>query len=253
VTRARTDRHVTWDGCFNVRDLGGLPTVDGRRTSWGAIVRADGLVRLSTAGWDALWAHGVRTIVDLRNDDELVKMPDLAPRPAGLITVHVPLDDSADTAFWEYCWSNELDGTSLYYPLFLERKPERCAAALAAIARAEPGGVAFHCGAGRDRTGLISLLLLALVGVEPETIVADYELSNPRLGPLWAAHGLPDQGPMVEAILKRRNTTARALILDILASLDAGAYLLAAGLNEDDLTAIRARLLGPADGRTVQP
>jgi hypothetical protein len=65
------DRHLDWDGCFNVRDLGGLPTAGDHVTRRGAPVRADSLAGLSAAGWDALRAHGVRTVVDLRNDDEV--------------------------------------------------------------------------------------------------------------------------------------------------------------------------------------
>jgi protein-tyrosine phosphatase len=208
-------------------------------------VRADGLDRLSAAGWAALEAHGIRTVVDLRNDPELEAMPDLVARPAGLTTARVPLDDVGDTELWQHIWDEELDGTPLYYRPFLDRKPERCAAAVAAIARAEPGGVVFHCGAGRDRTGLVTVLLLALVGVPPEEIAADYDLSNPRLGPMWAARGLEDQYAEIEAILARRNTTAHALLLDLLASLDVDAYLHAAGLGDDDLAALRDRLLEP--------
>ena len=243
------ERHLSWDGCFNVRDLGGLPTTDGRRTRWGAVVRADSLDRLTTAGWSALQAHGIRTIVDLRNDDEIES--DIEARPAGLVAVHVPLDDIADTEFWEHCWSNDLDGSPLYYQPFLERKPERCAAAVAAIARAQPGGVVFHCGLGRDRTGLVSLLPLALAGVTFEEIAADYELSNRCLAAYWAERGEDDEGPIIEAILTRKRTAARALLRDILTSLDVEAYLRSVGLGDDDLAAIRARLLGPAFGPTA--
>jgi protein tyrosine/serine phosphatase len=238
------ERHLNWDGCFNVRDLGGLATCNGRWTRSGGLIRTDGLDRLTRAGWAALQAHGVRTVIDLRNDDEIESMPDVAPRPAGLTTVQVPLDDIADTEFWQDCWNNELDGTPLYYQLFLDRKPERCAAAVRAVARAAAGGVVFHCGAGRDRTGLVSLLLLALVGVVPEEIAADYDMSNPRLGPMWAVRGMEDQGPLIEAILARKNTTARTLILNLLAAFDANAYLGAAGVDDADLAAVRVRLLG---------
>ena len=88
------DRDLDWDGCFNVRDLAGLRIVDGRETQWGRVVRADALDRLTVHGWAALAEHGVRTVVDLRNDHELGV--DVAPRPASVETVHLPLDVSAD-------------------------------------------------------------------------------------------------------------------------------------------------------------
>src|SRR4051812_48830015 len=97
------DRHLAWDDSFNVRDLGGFPVAGGGRTRRGALVRADGLNRLTAAGWAALWGHGVRTVIDLRNDDEVAATADAVPRPAALATIRVPLDDSADTAFWRYC------------------------------------------------------------------------------------------------------------------------------------------------------
>jgi protein-tyrosine phosphatase len=235
------DRHLSWEGCFNVRDLGGLRTADGGETVRRALVRADDLDHLTAAGWAALAAYGVRTIIDLRNDDEVA--PSARRRPAGVATVRVPLDDVEDAGFWEHCWANDLDGSPLYYRPFLDRKPRRCAAAVAAVARAAPRGVAIHCGGGRDRTGLVCLLLEALAGVIPEEIVRDYELSNVRLRDLWAARGEEDQVPIIDEILARRNTTSRALILDILESLDVEAYLRRGGLGDADLAAVRGRLL----------
>lgn len=236
------DRNLNWQGCFNARDLGGLPTVEGRRTKWGAVVRSDSLDHLTTAGWSALEAHGVHTIVDLRNDEELEY--EARARPDGLTTVHVPLDDISDTEFWNYIWEEELDGTPLLHRPFLEHKPERCAAAVAAVARAQPGGVVFHCGIGRDRTGIVALLLLALVGVSPEEIASDYELSNERLRPHWAELSKEDEITWAEERLRREGTSARDLILATLASLgNVDAYLRAGGLGDDDLSAIRVRLL----------
>jgi protein-tyrosine phosphatase len=234
------DRNLDWDGCFNARDLGGLRTVDGSVTRPGELVRSDTLDHLTPAGWATLRAYGIRTIVDLRNDDELAFEGDA--RPAGITTVHVPLDDDADTGLWEHIWAEELDGTPLYYRLFLDRKPKRIAMALRAIAEAAPGGVVFHCGGGRDRTGLITLLLLALADVDPNEIVADYELSNRRLPPFWAAHGMEDQRAETAEILGRRHTSARELILALLQELDAADYLDSAGLANGELIALRARL-----------
>jgi protein-tyrosine phosphatase len=94
------DRDLDWDGCFNVRDLGGLRTNDGRVTRWGAIIRADSLDRLTPVGWSVLKAHGIRTILDLRNDDE--RETSANNRQADVNFRHVPLDDLADTSFWGY-------------------------------------------------------------------------------------------------------------------------------------------------------
>ncbi|MGH2787757.1 MAG: tyrosine-protein phosphatase [Actinomycetota bacterium] len=236
-------RHLDWEGCFNVRDLGGLRTVDGGETRSGSLVRADGLNRLTRNGWATLEDHGIRTVVDLRNEEEIG--PDVGPRPKGLTTVHVPMDDTADTEFWENVRSDDLDGSPLFFRPFLERKPERCAAAVTAVCRAEPGGVAFHCGRGRDRTGLLSVSILALVGVVAEEIATDYELSTERVRRLDAALGENDQGSEIAEILRRKRTTARALILDLLESIDVPAHLRAGGLADDDIAALRARLVVP--------
>ena len=242
VTRA-ADRHLDWEGCFNVRDLGGLPTSDGRVTRHGAVIRADTLDGLTAAGWEALVAHGVRTVVDLRNDDERGK--DAAPRPAGVTPVHVALDASEDREFWDIWGGGPQFGTPLYYRPHLDRFPERSVAALRAIARAGPGGVAFHCVGGRDRSGQVALLLLALAGVAPEAVATDYALSGERLRARYAALGEPDQGELLEAFLAQRGTTAEALVVALLAELDVEAYLRAGGLTGEDLAALRARLRGP--------
>jgi protein tyrosine/serine phosphatase len=233
------DRHLDWDGCFNVRDLGGLRTVDGRPIRRGTIVRGDKASRLTAAGWSALQAHGVRTIVSLL--DETEREPDVAARPSGLTTVELPLEDRTDAAFWQR-W-RQLSGTPLYYRAFLEQWPERFGAVFAAIAEADPGGVLVHCAAGRDRTGLVMLLLLSLLGVAPETIADDYELSADRLRVRSANLGREDEDVSAQQHLRRANTTGRAVILATLLALDAAAYLRAAGLKSAQLSAIRTRLL----------
>ena len=107
---------------------------------------------------------------------------------------------------------------------------QRHAAVVSAIAHAQEGGVLFHCRRGNDRTGIIALLLLALVGVGPDEIVDDYQLS-------------PD--PDRERLLQEQHTSTREVILNVLATLDAQTYLLDAGLSQADLDAVRDRLLEP--------
>jgi protein-tyrosine phosphatase len=235
-------RHLDWDGCFNVRDLGGLPAAGGHRTRFGAVVRADALDGLSQAGWAALTKHGVRTVIDLRDDDE--RRPDAAPRPRDVTTLCIPLDVSGDREFWSVWRNGPQFGTPLYYGPHLERFPERSVAVLAAIADAPRGGVVFHCGGGRDRAGQVALLILAVAGVSPEVIASDYALSFERLPARYAAHHEPDQGPVLQDYLAQRGTTAEAVIVELLTSVEVPRVLRDAGLSDAQMERLRDRLVG---------
>jgi protein-tyrosine phosphatase len=226
-----TDRHLDWDSCRNVRDLGGLPTAGGGRIRRGALVRADSLARLTARGWAALEAYGVRTVVDLRNDDEVGA--DDAPRPAGLTTIRFPLDGLEDTEFWDAWMHRPEFGTAHYYGPWLERFPERAGRVLAAIAHAQPGGVAVHCVGGRDRTGLVTMLVLAFAGVPPELAAEDYALSDERI-PL---------SPQLATFHEQLGATPAEVFAGVLAGFEAEAYLRRAGLGEGDLAALRARIV----------
>jgi protein tyrosine/serine phosphatase len=232
--------HLNWDGCFNVRDLGGLSTVDGRTTRWGAVVRADSLGCLTERGWEQLLAHGVRTVIDLRNEDEWGE--DVVPRPASIETIRIPLDETTDREFWDDWESGPQYATPLYYGPHLHRFPEKSAEVLAAIASAQPGGVVFHCAGGRDRSGQISILILALVAVVEEEIVADYLQSHERLPAMYTARGEEDQTPILEAFLRENGTSAAAEI-ERLFTADLKAILGAGGLTDRDISALRDRIL----------
>ena len=223
------NRLLTWDGCNNIRDLGGLKTSDGRKTRWGAVVRSDHPAKLTANGWSALYAHGIRTIISLRThglveEDYL----DTTPRLANITAMDAAIEDFTDAEFVKQWVDTGLWSTPLYYRDALQRWPERHVAVIRAIAQAQPGGVLFHCKRGHDRTGIITLLLLALVGVSPDDIVADYALSI---------------DPEREEMLAREHATTRETILATLASLDVDNYLLAGGLSQIDLDSIRTRFL----------
>ena len=184
------------------RDLGGIRTTDGRVIRRGALVRARSLDHLEPDDWAAIHALGVRTLIDLRNHDERAS----APSPAGITALHVPLDGMDDREFWDEWASDWRFGTPVYYGPHLARFPERSVAVLEAIAYAQPGGVLFHCMGGRDRTGMIAMLVLTLVGVDPKTIASDYELNA--------------TDPEIAAGLEREGTTARAELLRTLSEID---------------------------------
>jgi protein-tyrosine phosphatase len=242
------DRHLDWEGGFNIRDLGGIGGADGHVTIRGAVVRSGSLHHLTAAGWSELQAFGIRTIVDLRNDDE--RAADGYTVPTAEITLaHLPIEEEkqeSDIEFWKewrpfFC-------TPLYYAAFLKHFPDRCATAIATIANAQAGGVLFHCGIGRDRTGLIAMLILKLAGVAHEDIAADFAMSTERLRPHWERLGRANDEEAIANLLARRNTTsADAMLSSVTTSVDIYAILREGGLTDDDLEALRKRLLGTAD------
>lgn len=226
-------RDLDFEGCHNVRDLGGVPLVDGGTTAFGAVLRSDTPDRLTEKGWTALRDYGVQTIIDLRTPGE--HQAGTGYRPPWITVVSAPLHHPSDVRPPGYV-------TPLTYGSFLERRPERCAAVISALARTEPGGVLIHCVAGRDRTGIVSMLLLALAGVSVADIVEDYALSSVRLKPLFEKLGEADEGPAIEAMLAREGTTVRQTVTGLLDGFDVAGYLRSGGLDEADLKAVRDRL-----------
>lgn len=214
------------------RDLGGLPTAAGRTTRPGAVVRGPAPDALAPEGWAALHRAGLRSRVDLRSPWEL------PPTPAGdLAVVAAPWEEGLldDPTFAGWAASGELS-CALYYRPFLARWPERATAVLRAVAGAPKGGVLVHCQRGRDRTGLLTLLLLALAGVPDEVIVAQHVEAEAGL----RAAGLvtPDDVAMEEALLATAGTTTEAELVALLSELDAAALL-----GADDISALRDRLV----------
>ena len=237
-----TRRILDWDGNYNVRDLGGLPVAGGGTTRSGEIVRSAAAFQLTEAGWAAAHAYGIRTVVDLMNPREYAE--DTHPRPADIATIRVPLDNEDDTEFWAPLIKSGQWGTAIYYRPFLERYPETVAAVVTAIAAAEPGGVLFHCGRGQDRTGLISMVLLALAGVQADAIADDYDLCKaPETVRLRAAHGQADDADQVRQILVLAGTTNRDAIVETLAAIDIDTYLREAGNTRAERDSLRRRLI----------
>ncbi|HVN60098.1 MAG TPA: tyrosine-protein phosphatase [Gaiellaceae bacterium] len=232
-------RALVWEGCRNVRDLGGLPTEDGGETRFGAIVRSDNLRRLSESGWQALLDYGIRTAVDLRRPDELALDPPGAA-PIEVIQLDLcPLDlIGAELAL-------ELEDA---YLDILETFHGNFARAITAVARAPEGGVVVHCLVGRDRTGLVAALLLRLAGVEASAVAADWAESEANLAAdlrAWVAAATdPRERRRREAFV---DGASEAAMERVLAELDrrygsAAEYLLAGGAEGAELELARARL-----------
>ncbi|GGG48729.1 protein-tyrosine-phosphatase [Kocuria dechangensis] len=228
---------VAWDGAINARRLAG------------DVYRMGRSERLTAAGWRAAAAAGVRTVVDLRNADERRRRPtDPVDEPSartGITVLHRPTEDPSHPEF-------PLVGTPYLnhprgYRDYLRLFPDLVAEAVRAVATAE-GGVVVHCSAGRDRTGVLALLLLRLAGADAARVVAQDEAAarginewhrvSPVPHPVERHHG--------EDELARLLAGRRAALLELAAGFDAVAYLRAAGLTDRELSALRRRLSGPA-------
>lgn len=168
-------RHFDWEGCFNARDLGGLPTRSGGTTRHGVFVRGDTLCDLTADGQRSLLDDGVRTILDLRSDEELEREPNPFVDIEGVRYVHRPLNDPGISAR-----ISTIDDPTERYRVMLDGNGARIAAIVDVLATS-PRSVLFHCFAGRDRTGIVAALLLRIAGVPDEAIVADFAISDERL------------------------------------------------------------------------
>ncbi len=239
-------RALDVDGLVNARDLGGLPLIGGGKTPLGVFYRSGNVDAITPRGWDDLRAAGIRTVVDLRQPAE--REQDRCTRPDWLVTTLVDLDGLENQTFWGGYWDNGLVGTALYFRPHLAAMPERTGAVLTALAEAGPGGVLFHCMGGRDRTGMISMVLLSIAGVEPEAIVDDY-LETVRLGDVRAASANRNNDEaLIEKLLAGLGTTTEQAFRDSLAGFDVEAFLGAAGVTGSTVRALRTWRGRPSSG-----
>jgi protein-tyrosine phosphatase len=243
------ERELAWEGLLNVRDLGGHQTEDGGETHYGRVVRADSIRRLTDAGWRALLDYGVKTIIDLRTDQELDADP---PAELPLEIQHISLFDEDPLVFMKVESVAEdapdaATATRDVYLIFLESFKHNVAAAIRAVAQAPEGGVVVHCMGGKDRTGLITAFLLHIAGVDTEQIAADYALSEERLKPRHEEWFASAETEAERERLRRIAQTPAESIVGVFEELErrygsVEGYLGAAGLSDEDLARARARL-----------
>jgi protein-tyrosine phosphatase len=165
------DRRLAWPGFLNARDLGGLPLGRAGLTLYRALVRSDLPGLYSKLDRRVLADYGVRTVIDLRSPRELVDRPNPLRDHPGYR--HIPMLVDRDLEH-----VRDFRDMTRTYRWQVDNRGEAVAEILRAIAAAAEGGVLFHCLAGKDRTGVISALLLALAGVDRPSLVEDYLLTD---------------------------------------------------------------------------
>jgi protein tyrosine/serine phosphatase len=175
------ERHLDLPNLFNLRDLGGYRTADGRTVAWRRLFRADGLQRLTGSDVQGLIDLGVRTVIDLRRPEEVA----VARFAAAGIDYH---HESLLPTLWEPAAYDESAGAARFLAdRYLEMTRERGAEigrVLRVIADPAAAPVAFHCAAGKDRTGVVAAIILSLLGVPDAAVAEDYSLSEHAI-PRW--------------------------------------------------------------------
>jgi protein-tyrosine phosphatase len=233
-------RPLNFPELLNVRDLRGYPTTDGAHTRWRSLLRADDLAQLNPQGLAALTDYGVRTILDLRWPEEAARHP--SPVPGTLPQLRYERISLLTHTEDEWRLRSRDAAKELWKCAVLEHVRSELHHVLSFIACAPREPLLFHCVAGKDRTGLIAALLLALADATPEAIAQDYALSEQNLR---------------EGYLKRYADTDPARILDALRCPEEGAhnmlrflenaggvrgYLAQIGLTPDEIARLRVRL-----------
>ena len=243
------------DGARNLRDLGGYRTRDGRLVRRGVLYRSDRLTELTDADLDRLAGLGIRTVIDLRYDAEVVEHPSRLWSTVERHE-HVPMAGALakERSFLDRVFDGELDGITDddIAQSYLDMLDQH-SADFAQVIRIITGGcpALFHCTAGKDRTGLVSMFVLSVLGAGDDVILDDFELSNrhraePRIAelrPVFAARGL-DVEAFRPALSAPRPALAAAMRwLDQEVGGPERYLLDIAGLDEGDLAALRRLLL----------
>ncbi|WP_019585705.1 tyrosine-protein phosphatase [Deinococcus apachensis] len=236
-------RRLSWGQCQNARDLGGLPTTDGRTLRPLALIRSDNHDRLGEAGVMALRQAGVRRVVDLRSGWEAERFP--SPLKVAPEYLNVPLFDEADTEGRELVRAAET--VFEVYQIMLERYPRHVVNALRAIADAPAGGVAVHCHAGKDRTGVVIALALHVAGVAPEVITADFALTDECLRRHYAEELAAAPDDAARARWKTFQVAEAGTMLATISHLQGRygsveGYLRAGGMQDETFLHLRTRL-----------
>lgn len=245
-------RWVEFAEIDNVRDLGGLPVIDGGTTRFGVAYRSSTPQQLTEDDLGILIGPvGLHTLIDLRNPDEVVREGyGRLTGSAAVRMVNLPVRKATGVA----ATPAELVPDGRHYDLvglyreLLAGSGESIVTAARLIADVERHSVVFHCAAGKDRTGIVAAMVLDAVGVPAEAIAADYALTGERLERIRARldalpsyHGLP---PVRTGIL----AVDPEVIIGFLAELHtihdgAAGWLLDNGLTDAELALLRTTLV----------
>jgi protein-tyrosine phosphatase len=231
---------------YNVRDLGGYQTADGRMTAFRRFLRSDAPVRLNEADLEKLAGFPVCTVIDLRSPNEIGSLPHRLRDQPGVNYFIIPLlgdDLDAGMAAVEAFEEGRTIGLADLYIHTMEHSKESIGQVFRRMAEAKPGAILFHCSHGKDRTGLIAALLLLLAKVSDADIVENYRISYELLKPWFDTfiHEVPEQFlPFFNTDPENMELTLRYFHSHYLS---AEAYLASCGVSKGNIERLKQRLL----------
>jgi len=172
------ERRIRLQGSYNFRDIGGYPTMDGHTVRWERVYRSDALFRLTEQDLATLRPLKVATLIDLRTPKEVETS---APSPLIVAQAvrhrHRPFfQDPVDPDNL-----NDLPDLPVLYAELIEKGPETIRGIFTDLTDEATYPAVIHCAVGKDRTGIVTALLLRTLGVDDDTIIADYTLTEPYL------------------------------------------------------------------------
>lgn len=241
-------REWALEGVTNFRDLGGLVNRHGQMLQRGRIFRSDNLARLTTVDLERLAPLAIRTLIDLRAPEEIVRSGPSPLLEHGVAVMNLPVVD-VDAS------PDALVNKPLaeMYIAFLEHGQASYRQLFAILAASDDLPAVIHCAAGKDRTGVAAALLFRILEVEDATIVADYAITDRNIARMLAAWAAADperaasvdRNAIPEGLIRARAETME----HFLTALDthhgsAENYLLGSGVTSAELAAIRATMLG---------
>jgi protein-tyrosine phosphatase len=243
-------RSVTLTGVYNFRDLGGYGAADGRTVRWRTLFRADGLDRLTPADVEVLRPFGLRTVVDLRMAHELEERGRF-PVDAYPVTFHnlSVMDRTWDREQALACQQPAAEFLHERYSEMLLEAGPRYADALRLLAAPGAMPAVFHCAAGKDRTGLLAMLVLGAVGVGHDEIVEDYALSSTTLEAFRAAAAedpvAAESLAQVPQVFFAADPTAMSMLLGDIEAVHGSVreYVRTLGVTADELAELERELL----------
>jgi protein-tyrosine phosphatase len=242
--KATFSRHLPLEGVYNIRDLGGYPTREGKITRPGRFLRADNIGKLSKAAQQKLVEWGLKTIIDLRFEAEVTSFTHCFASHECVKYLNVSLITKESAAGLDQ-WDNQYEA----YIAILEGGKTRFRQVIETLAGPRNVPALFHCHAGKDRTGLVAALLLSLAKVPAEVIAGDYALTLQYLAPLikqWRAELVEARRDLTK--FDRDNACDPQTMLKTLEFLDhkyggTAGYLRQAGVSQASLENLKAALV----------